>query len=76
MGFVARLFASCSGFYLAGSLTVSLAIGGTVLMVRKVAIGLSGWSLLNKLMSFLRYWTAEGGSQVFSFSGYSFQDTR
>ena len=36
------------------SLTVSLAIGGAVLMVLEIAIGLLEWSLWNELMSFLR----------------------
>ena len=44
----------CSRFYLAGSLTIGLAIGGTVSMAGEVAIGFLGWSLWNKLMSFLR----------------------
>ena len=51
-------------FRLKGSvgLIVGLAIGGAVLIVGEVAVGLSGWSLWNKLMSFLRCWTAEAGS--------------
>ena len=35
-------------------LTVGLAIGGAVSIVGEVAVGLPGWSLWNKLMSFLR----------------------
>ena len=35
----------CPCFCLAGSLTVGLAIGGTVLIAGKVAVGLLGWSL-------------------------------
>ena len=73
---VAYLFAGRPCFRLAGSLTIDLAIGGAVLMAGKVAVELSGWSLWNELMSFLRCWTAEAGSQVFSSSGYPFQDTR
>ena len=52
--FVARPFAGRPRFRLAGSLTVGLAIGGTVSMEGEVAVGLSGWSLWNELMSFLR----------------------
>ena len=44
---------------------VGLAMGGTVLMALKIAIGLLEWSLWNELMSFLRYWTANAGFQVF-----------
>ena len=43
-------------------LAVSLAIGGTILTAREVAVSFSGWSLWNKLISFLRCWTAEAGS--------------
>ena len=57
-------------------LTVGLAIGGAVSIAGEVAVGLSGWSLWNELMSFLRCWTAEAGSQVFSSSGYLFHETR
>ena len=39
---------------LAAGLIVGLAIGGAVLMALEIAIGLSGWSLWKKLMSFLR----------------------
>ena len=65
-------------FYLRSSLglTVGLAIGDAVLIVGEVIIGLSGWSLWNKLMNFLRCWTAETGSQVFLSSGYLFYKTR
>ena len=57
-------------------LTVGLAIGGAVSMAGEVAVGLLGWSLWNELRSFLRCWTAKAGSQVFSSSGYPFQETR
>ena len=51
-------------FCLRGSvgLTVGLAISGVVSMAGEVAVGLSGWSLWNELMSFLKCWTAEAGS--------------
>ena len=35
-------------------MAVGLAIGGAVSMAGEVAVGLSGWSLWNELMSFLR----------------------
>ena len=54
---------------LAAGLMVGLAIGGAVSMASEVAVGLSGWSLWNELMSFLRCWTADAGSQVFSSFG-------
>ena len=57
-------------------LAVDLAIGRTVSMAGEVIVGLSRWSLWNKLMSFLRCWTTEAGSQVFSSSTYLFQDIR
>ena len=57
-------------------LIVGLAIGGAVSMAGEVAVGLSGWSVWNELMNFLRCWTAEAGFQVFSSSGYHFQETR
>ena len=41
-------------FCLAGSLTVGQAIGGAVSMARENTVGLSGCSLWNELMSFLR----------------------
>ena len=43
-------------FCLKGStgLVVGLAIGGAMSMAGKVAVDLSGWSLWNELMSFLR----------------------
>ena len=65
-------------FCLRGSvgLVVGLAIGSAVLIAGEVAVGLSGWSLWNKLMSFLRCWTVEVGSQVFSSFGYLFHETR
>ena len=59
--FLARLVGR-SRFRLARSLTVGLAIGGTVSMAGKVVVGLLGWSLWNELMSFLRCWTTEAGS--------------
>ena len=58
------------------ALTIGLAIGGAASIIGEVAVGLSGRFLWNKLMSFLRCWTAEAGSQVFSFSGYPFHETR
>ena len=78
MRFVARPFAGRPRFRLGGlvGLTVGLAIDGAVSIAGEVAVGLSGWSLWNELMSFLRCWTAEAGSQVFSSFGYPFQDTR
>ena len=57
-------------------LTMDLAIGSAVSIVGEVAVGLSEWSLWNELISFLRCWTAEAGSQVFSSSGYLFQEIR
>ena len=68
----------CSHFRFRGlvGLTMGLAIGGAVLMAEEVAVGLSGWSLWNKLMNFLRCWTTKTDSQVFFSSGYSFQKTR
>ena len=36
-------------------LTIGQTIGGAVSIASKFAIGLSGWSLWNKLMSFLRW---------------------
>ena len=67
MRFITRFFLGCPRFYLRSSvnLTIGLAVGGAVLIVRKVAIDLSGWSLRNKLISFLRCLTAEASSQVF-----------
>ena len=75
--FLARLV-DCLCFYLRDSvgLIISPAIGGVVLMVGEVAIGFLEWSLWNELMSFLRCYIAETGSQVFSFSAYFFQETR
>ena len=75
--YLARFLARSVGrprFRLRGSvgLTVGLAIGGAVSIVGEIAVGLSGWSLWNKLKSFLRCWTAKSGSQVFSSSGYLF----
>ena len=58
------------------SLIVGLAIGGAVSIAGEVAVDLSGWILWNELMSFLRCWTAEAGSEVFSSSGYPFHETR
>ena len=54
--FIARLFAGRPRFRLRGlvGLTVGLAIGGAVSIAGEVAVGLSGWSLWNDLMSFLR----------------------
>ena len=57
-------------------LVVGLAIGDAVSMAGEVVVGLSGWSLWNELISFLRCWTAKAGSQVFSSSGYLFHETR
>ena len=57
-------------------LTVGLAIDSAVLIAGEVAVGLSGWSLWSELMSLVRCWTAEASSQIFSSSGYLFQDTR
>ena len=76
--FVARPFAGRPRFRLGGlvGLTVGLAIGGAVSIAGEVVVSLSEWSLWNKLMSFLRCWTAEAGSQVFSSSRYPFQDTK
>ena len=51
-------------------LAIDLAIGGAALMVGEVTVGLLGWSLWNKRMSFLRCGSAKAGSQVFSSSGY------
>ena len=75
---LARFLARLVGrprFCLAGSLTIGLVIGGKVSMVGEVTVGLSGCALWNELMSFLRCWTAEAGSQVFSSSGYPFHET-
>lgn len=54
-------------FYLIGlvGLTIGLVICEVVLIVREVTIGLSRWSLWNELISFLRCYIAEIGSQVF-----------
>ena len=57
-------------------LTVDLAIGDKVLIAGEVAVGLSGWSLWNKQMSFLRCWTVKAASQVFFSFGYLFHETR
>ena len=57
-------------------LTVDPAIGGVVSIVGKVAASLSEWSLWNKLISFLRCWTAEAGPKIFSSSTYYFHKTR
>ena len=75
--FVARPV-GCPRFRFRGlvGLTLGLAIGDAVSMVGEVAVGLSRWSLWNEVISFLRCWTAEAGSQVFSSSGYPFQETR
>ena len=69
--FVARFFAGGPRFRLRGllGLTVGLAIDGVVSIAGEVAVGLSRWSLWNALISFLRCWTAEAGSQVFSSPG-------
>ena len=73
--FLARLVGRLC-FCLAGNLTVDLAIGGVVSMAGEVAVGLSRWSLWNKLMSFLKCWIAEASFQVFSSSRYLFHETR
>lgn len=64
-------FAGQSRFCLVGllSLIIGLAIDGPVLIDGKLAIDLSGWSLWNELMSFLRCYTVEIGSQIFSSFG-------
>ena len=43
-------------------LTVGLAIGGVRLTGREIAVGFSGWSLWNELISFLRCFIAKMGS--------------
>ena len=57
------LLAGHSRLYLEGlvGLTVGQAIGDTVLIVGELAVGLSGWSLWNKLISFLSYSMAKAG---------------
>ena len=67
--FLARLLALLAGrscfclvVNLAAGLTVSLAIGGVELTSGKVVVGFLRWFLWNKLISFLRYYTAETGS--------------
>ena len=49
-------------------LIVGLAIGGAESTSREVAVSFLSWSLWNKLISFLRYYTAKTGSQLFSSS--------
>ena len=41
---------------------VGLAIGDVVSIIGEIAVGLSGWSLWNKLKSFLSCWTAKASS--------------
>ena len=79
--FLARLLVLLAGrprFCLGGSVgwTIGLAIGGAVSIAREVPVDLSGCSLWNELMSFLRCWTTEAGSQVFSSFGYLFHESR
>ncbi len=49
-------------------LIVGLVISGVESISGEVAIGLSGWSWWNVLMSLQRYSTTKAGSQVFSSS--------
>ena len=74
--FLARLLALlasrpcfCLVIDLAVGLTIALAIGKAVLISIEVAVSFPGWFLWNDLINFLRCWTNEKGSQVFSLSG-------
>ena len=44
-----------------GDLMIGLAIGRAKLMNREIAFSFLGWSLENKLISFLRYYTTKTG---------------